>query len=164
MTYTGIMTDKQRAYFFDCYEVNLETGCWIWKPKARHQFGYGLASIGSYTDGTHRQVTAHRLSYELHRGPVPDGLLVCHRCDVPDCVSPDHLYAGTYCDNMRDAAERDRCHRFRHPKGEAHCRAKLSDKDVDDIRASREKNKVLAQRYGVTKEYISRVKHRHERK
>ena len=163
MAYENRMTDRQKEHFGNCYDVNAETGCWIWNRKARHFFGYGLFSIGRYADGTHKQVTAHRLSYELAKGPIPDGLLICHTCDVPECVNPDHLYAGTQKDNMRDADLRNRIQRYRHPKGAAHCRAKLSDEDVAAIRASDEKNVTLARRYSVTKEYISRVRHNHER-
>jgi hypothetical protein len=90
-------------------------------------------------------------------------MLVCHKCDVPGCVNPDHLYAGTYKDNMRDAAERNRCHRVKWPKGERHPTARLSDADVETIRTSAEKNTVLAERYGVHRQYISRIKHCHER-
>lgn len=76
-------------------------GCRLWTG-TMHTQGYGQISVGN------RQRTAHRLSYETFIGPIPEGLLVCHRCDVRRCIAPEHLYAGTHLDNSRDAVERGR--------------------------------------------------------
>lgn len=68
------------------------SGCWLWlKGK-----GYGQ----------HKGKPAHRYSYELHHGPIPQGLMICHKCDVKACVNPHHLYAGTALDNARDNSTR----------------------------------------------------------
>lgn len=75
--------------------------CWIWAG-ARLPRGYGRLGI----DG--RQFLAHRVSYALYRGEVPNDLLVCHTCDVPSCVNPDHLFLGTAQDNIRDAVNKGR--------------------------------------------------------
>lgn len=74
------------------------TGCWLWTG-AWNGEGYGLFR---------HTKRVHRFSYELHHGPIPDGLFVCHRCHVPACVNPDHLYAGTHTQNMLDRRGRPR--------------------------------------------------------
>lgn len=72
-------------------------GCWKWLGDKTPK-GYGY--IKQY------QTRAHRVYYERYVGPIPEGLWVLHKCDVKDCVTPDHLYLGTHTDNMRDASER----------------------------------------------------------
>src|SRR5215469_16805566 len=73
------------------------TGCWLWTD-APDRYGYGRLQM---PDPPY-SVKAHRLSYILHIGPVADDLLVCHTCDRPICVNPDHLFVGTNVDNMKD--------------------------------------------------------------
>jgi len=77
-------------------------GCWLWT--GRPVQGYGRFRPSSR--GT--KIGAHRYSWELHVGPIPDGLDVCHRCDVPLCIRPDHLFLGTHADNMADMVAKGR--------------------------------------------------------
>jgi len=78
--------------------------CWEWIG-ARGARGYGKMTAGPRGSG---HVRAHRVSWELAFGPVPDGLWVLHTCDNPPCVRPDHLWLGTRLDNMRDCARKGR--------------------------------------------------------
>lgn len=76
--------------------------CWTWTG-GRINGGYGCFSVDGETN-----VAAHRFSYQLHNGEIPAGLVVCHRCDNPPCVRPDHLFLGTQLDNVRDMFSKGR--------------------------------------------------------
>lgn len=75
--------------------------CWIWTGE-RSKFGHGRFLYNSV------RVSAHRFAYETFVGPIPSGLLVCHKCDVPSCVNPDHLFTGTQKDNIQDCVKKGR--------------------------------------------------------
>lgn len=82
------------------------TGCWLWMGGIAGG-GYGALRHGG------KMVLAHRFSWEAHNGAITSGLLVCHRCDNPPCVNPDHLFLGTYKDNYDDMARKGRG--YQHP-------------------------------------------------
>lgn len=79
----------------------LSCGCHVWLA-CRNKKGYGLFQVGR------RSVHAHRVAYALMNGDIPDGMFVCHMCDNPCCVNPDHLFLGTHDDNMRDMVSKGR--------------------------------------------------------
>lgn len=82
-------------------KVDKSGSCWVWTGY-RVQFGYGIITTAK------RRERAHRVSYRLHVGPIPDGLLVLHKCDNPPCVNPDHLFLGTDLDNKEDCKRKGR--------------------------------------------------------
>lgn len=79
-------------------------------------------------------VVAHRMSYELNVGKIPDGMIVCHSCDEPSCVNPDHLFIGTHKDNSDDKIRKGRAV---HPSGKDSATSKLSETQVNEIRRIR---------------------------
>lgn len=78
------------------------TGCWLHDGAPDHA-GYPRAAVGGG-----KVDNASRISWRLYRGDIPTGQFVCHHCDTPSCVNPDHLFLGTHTDNMRDAARKGR--------------------------------------------------------
>lgn len=84
--------------------VDTSGDCWIWTA-SKHPDGYG--QVTWRWNGRNIVQTTHRFSYEINVGPIPPGMLVCHRCDNPPCVRPDHLFVGTHADNMRDKQQKN---------------------------------------------------------
>lgn len=139
-------------------------GCWIWLG-TKTVDGYGRFRL-SYAPGN---ASAHRLSWEMHFGPIPEGMLVCHRCDVRACVQPSHLFLGTAGDNWRDCVSKDRHsvgerHSLRLPEGHAqgirNGRSVLTEDDVREIRrrfAAGESKRRLALEKGVSRPVIKAI-------
>lgn len=127
------------ATFEALYIPEPNSGCWLWTGTLHHD-GYGQIRINNII---HR---AHRLSFELHKGPIPDGLGVLHHCDNRPCVNPDHLYAGTEADNARDAQSRGRTLR-----GTKHANSILTEENVREIRTSCCTDAALARKLGVSR-------------
>ncbi len=125
------------------------SGCWLWTGEAD---GVGYGRIFSKKKGD----KAHRVSWELHRGEIPPGVKVCHRCDTPGCVNPDHLFLGTQGDNVRDALRKGRMPR----KGERCPTSKLTNAQVAIIRNCTESLTALGLRFGVRRQTINAVRQR----
>jgi hypothetical protein len=141
--------------------VDKSGDCWLWTG-SKNKSGYGsVLAFG-------RTMTTHRVSWALTYGDIPDGLFVCHHCDNPPCVNPDHLFLGTHQDNMDDAMSkgrmvfpyetRSRVARF---PGELNPSAKLTESDVlliKELSATTEiTRKQLAEKFGVSRDAIRDV-------
>lgn len=143
--------------------VQPTTGCWLWLG-AIGTWGYGVLSPG----GSLPVRSAHRVSWEIHNGPIPDGLFVCHHCDVRHCVRPDHLFLGTAKDNVADMIAKGRRGDIPSPskRGEEHYAARLSDVAVAEIRAeiaAGELHRVIASRHDITRQYVGMLARGHRR-
>jgi hypothetical protein len=133
-------------------KVSVTEGCWRWLA-SRSPGGYGKFYINKL------QFYAHRVSYELAFGPIPPRLLVCHRCDVPYCVNPEHLFLGTQSDNMQDAQRKGR-NRGTFPKGSIPPNQKLTPEIVREIRLRHtlgERQVSLARRFRITQANVSLI-------
>jgi len=98
-----MLKDIER-YVIDYFETKFdktENGCWLWK-QARDKDGYGSFKF------KRKVYRAHRFSYMLYKGEIPDGMMVLHKCDIPNCINPEHLFLGTAKDNAQDAAKKGR--------------------------------------------------------
>lgn len=127
--------------------INKETGCWEYAVNRKH------VRHRRMRDGAGRSTYAHRVAYAVHHGD-PGNLCVCHKCDNPMCVNPEHLFLGTQADNNRDRNEKNR-----HAKGEDHGMAVLTEREVLAIRRRYSGNNTadLADAFGVSTSTIYHV-------
>ena len=123
-------------------------GCWHWTGM-KNDRGYGYV----YLHSARRMVRAHRLSYELFVGEIPEGACVCHTCDNRACVNPDHLWIGTHGQNMGDRKNKGRYDTM--PVGSKHHMAKLTEANVSGMRALYRSGQYgfrkIARMYGVSR-------------
>lgn len=128
-------------------EFDTNGGCWLWAGHHNPR-GYGRFYLGG---GNTMQ--AHRAFWERHKGPIPDGLIVCHKCDVTACVRPDHLFLGTGYENARDMKNKNRS-----AHGERHPRVKLTEAQVLEVFNDARTMAAIAVQYGVTPQCIFGIK------
>ncbi len=140
--------------------------CWEWAA-SKFRNGYGQLTHGEKLY-EHKNLKAHRVSYQLHFGEIPDGMLVCHNCDTPECTNPRHLFVGTQLDNVRDQIAKGRRH---DTSGEKNGQAKLTRKIAEKIRKEYSKNDPklgpyhrkkfsqakLAEKYGISQTVVSAI-------
>jgi hypothetical protein len=130
-----------------------QNGCWLWQ-RSKTKDGYGNFSINGM------KVLVHRWSFEFFKGRIPAGLVVCHACDVPACLNPDHLFLGSQAENMQDMVNKNR-HGPNSREGESNGRAKLKTYEVHRIRRDYSPGKTsqteLAARYNVSQAQIQRI-------
>ena len=124
-------------------------GCWLWLGKPSPS-GYCRVHVSG------RQMYAHRVAYQIVHGAIPKEMVICHKCDVPRCVNPDHLFMGTHSDNVADKVAKKR-HRY----GAKHWLSKLTDEEVATIReeyvSGGVSQQILANKYKVSRSRISHI-------
>lgn len=129
--------------FWPNVDRRAEYECWLWTGSLGPQRKPGAGRYGVLVVQG-RQYRAHRLSWMIANGPIPDGMVIRHRCDVTGCVNPKHLELGTQDDNIADMIGRKR-----HTIGERNRHAKFTAEQVMAIRAMDEPDAVIAKRLGV---------------
>lgn len=145
-------------FFWSRVEIDEETGCWNWIG-AFSNCGYGKFSIGGLQNRPMTTQGAHRVSYELFVGPIGEGMVVKHRCDNKRCVNPEHLEMGTHQENTQEAYDRNLTNVR---KGDVHPFAKITSKDVTDIRKAVANGpygiqRQIAKQYGISQSTVSMI-------
>lgn len=136
-----------KTSFYEKFEIDGQTGCWNWRTTL---YRYGNFTIDA------KSISAHRASWLIHNGAIPDGLFILHRCDNKRCVNPHHLFLGTQAENMRDMARKGRQTKLLPPvrRGRANHAAKVTEDQVIEIRqmwdSGNYRLKDIAIRYGIS--------------
>lgn len=141
--------------FWSQVERGEPDACWLWTGK-KIKGGYGDHRVP--VDGQWKHVIAHRFVWQEAHGPIPPGLFVLHRCDVPACVNPAHLFLGTASDNMRDMVEKGRA---ADQRGASNAAAKLTPEHVLEIRRlvneEHQSRTSVGRRFGLHPWYVNRI-------
>lgn len=150
------MTLGERLLKYSIPEPN--SGCLLWLGTV-NDGGYARMRIKG------RQLLAHRVAYEQAKGPIPAGLLVCHKCDVPGCVNPDHLFLGTHEENMADMVAKGRAatsvrgdaSKLLVRRGEENPSARLTEEIVLAIRATKGTCREISRLFGISESTIHNI-------
>ncbi len=141
-------TEERIAKFWT--RVQKTDSCWIWTA-AKNPKGYGMLMSDSG-----KNVPAPRFSWVLHYGAIPNGYCVCHRCDVPACVRPDHLFIGTAADNIADMVAKGR-NRYGEKNHNAKLTVDIVRRILDEYRGLPGQQTQMAQKYGVSQGRIWQI-------
>src|ERR1017187_1260619 len=133
------LVDENVRFWLKVQKLSEPNGCWVWLGGMGPN-GYGIFHLATSS----KKVPATHYSWELWTSrPVPKGILLCHKCDHPYCVNPEHLFLGTHKDNMRDMKDKRRS-----ASGIKHHAHKLTENDIHTIRSSTLTCRVLSKQYG----------------
>lgn len=143
---------KGRPTNYDKYTPDPNTGCWLWTGAAMPS-GYGQLIHNN------RKLLAHRAMWERHNGPIPPGKNVCHRCDNPRCVNPEHLFIGSQAENLIDMRAKGRGSKppRNDHRGERHPSVKLTEQQAREIRATTGMRKDIAARFNISPTQVHRI-------
>lgn len=140
--------DEKRIYVFHkSYKINQESGCWEWQ-KSKSGAGYGQIRFRGVP------FSAHRMSYVIHKGEIPDGMYILHSCDNRSCVNPDHLSVGTCKENLHEMFSKGRHNRWSHGKG----LNSLTEDQVIEIKRSSDTDRITAEKYGVSMVHVANIR------
>lgn len=133
-------------------------GCWTWLGSIKHRRNRPQSEWhGQWRNAAGQIELTSRAAWRLLVGPIPSRAFVLHKCDVPRCCNPEHLYLGTQADNVRDMWERERA-KPRALEGVKHGGAKANDEIVRDIRASKESTAILAAKHGLSRATVHDIR------
>ena len=133
--------------FWTKVQKGTDEDCWLWQASVMGTNGYGSFRLNIEL-GTQ---SAHRYSYELRNGTIPTGYIICHTCDTPRCVNPQHLFIGTHQDNALDRESKNR--------SKTHGIQKLTETQVIEIKSSSESQSKLAAKFNVSRSTIKNIQY-----
>jgi hypothetical protein len=136
---------------------NGRDACWEWSGSRNPKNGYG--QLSGWEGDKRKLYTAHRVSFRAFVGPIPPGQQVLHTCDNRPCFNPSHLFLGSQLANMHDMIAKGR-ERHLTPQGSRHHATKITEADVEAIRASTDSLEDLSARYGMSKSALSGIRTR----
>ena len=142
---------KTKDRFFNRIDLIPFHTCWEWSA-GKNSAGYGAFYPKN------KQILAHRYSYELHNGKIPDGHFVLHKCDNPSCVNPSHLIAGSQKDNLDDMDRKGRRY-----SGESHHSSKMNKHSVNELRVAANNGASVSDlsiKYGISQAQVYRIKNK----
>lgn len=134
---------KKRFFKF----VKKTKQCWLWTGAC--SCGYGAFRFNG------KNIKAHRFSWFIHNGMIPNAICVLHKCDVRSCVNPKHLFLGTYKDNTNDMVKKGR---DRKALGSKNGKSKLTEMDIKRIRNDTRSRKEIAAQYSIALTYVSKIR------
>lgn len=127
-------------------KINKSGDCWEWMGALNRPGGYGRINVNA--DGKTLPIRAHRLSYMIHYGSIPDGLCVLHKCDNPRCCNPNHLFLGSHSNNSNDKVIKGRAWFKYHPE---------QIEEIKRMKLEGYTKKQISDKFGLSRKYIQHI-------